>query len=267
MMEQQLAALAVEAATMVARGQDEVFDLLAQRAYELFSADAGVGVGRLWTDREGALEFRLSTGGVPPLDGAWMERAKDLAPQTPSILALARAGVHEPVRVSDVLDLRRFRGTKEFAHLHGVHGGRYPLGAALVYRPDELVFIGLHRVKRDFDDDEVANLRQLQRVLAQAFSFRRTLDDAVRDMTQETPTRTPVLPWLRAMNEEFVPTRREAEVLALVVDGWTNQQIATRLGITERTVRKHLSAVYEQAGLAGRVAAAGWWRSRNISQA
>ena len=265
-MKQQLAALAVEAATLVARGEDEAFDLLAERTYELFGADGGVGVAHVTLDGDD-LDVRLSVGGVPPMGRAWMERAKELAPRTPSILAFRHSGVREPVRVSDVTELRRFWGTEEFAHLHGVHQGRYPLGAAFVYQPDELAFIGLHRIKRDFDDDEVADLRQLQRVLAEAFAFRRTLDDAVRDMTLQTRGPTAVLPWLGLTGEEYLPTRREAEVLALVVDGWTNGQIGTRLGISERTVRKHLSAVYEQAGVSGRAAAAGWWRSLDFRSA
>jgi DNA-binding CsgD family transcriptional regulator len=266
-MKQQLAALAVDAATMVARGQHEVFDLLADRAYELFGADGGVGFCRCLTDDAGAPEIRLHVGGVPPMGAPWMERAKELAPRTPSIVAFRTVGDRDPLRVSDIIELPGFWGTEEFAHLHGVHGGRYPMGAAFVYRPDELAFIGLHRIKRDFDDDDVADLGHLQRILAQAFAFRRSLDDAVRDMTLQTPRRAPALSWLAMMTEEYLPTRREAEVLALVVDGWTNQQIASRLGITERTVRKHLSAVYERAGLAGRAAAAGWWRSRGLHQA
>jgi DNA-binding CsgD family transcriptional regulator len=261
-MKQQLAALAVEAATMVARGEDEVFDVLAERAYVLFGADGGAGLSRWSLDDRGGFQIRLSLGGVPPLSSAWMERTTVLAPQAPSVLAFGRVGVRSPVRVSDVLQLRRLWGTEEFEHLHGVHGGRYPLGAAFVHRSEELVFIGLHRIGRDFDDDDLDDLHQLQQVLAQAFAFRRTLDDAICDMTLQAPRRTAVLPWLQAMTEEYRPTRREAEVLALVVDGWTNGQIATRLGITERTVRKHLSAVYEQAGVAGRAAAAAWWGNR-----
>src|SRR6478672_3850194 len=212
MMRQQFAALAVEAANMVARGQDEVFDYVADRAYELFGAGGGVGFAQL-TDDDGALGIRVATGGVPPMDQAWLQRAKDLAPRTPSIVALRRGGVREPVRVSDVLELRRFWGTEEFAHMHGLHQGRYPVGAAFVYRPDELAFIGLHRIKRDFDDDDLDDLRHLQRVLTQAFAFRRTLDDAIRDMTLRTPKRPAAVPWLRMMTEEYVPTPREAEVL------------------------------------------------------
>jgi len=266
MMRQQLASLAVDAAMMVVRGQDEVFDLVAHGVYELFGADGGVGFCRCGTDDAGAPQIRLHVAGAPPLDAAWMERTRELMPRTPSIVAFRTVGDRDPLRVSDIIELRRFWETEEFAHLHGVHGGRYPMGAAFIYRPDEVAFIGLHRIKRDFDDDDLADLGHLQRILAQAFAFRHNLDDAVRDMTLQAARRAPALTWLGPMIEEYLPTRREAEVLALVADGWTNQQIATRLGISERTVRKHLSAVYERAGLTSRAAAAGWWRSRGLHQ-
>ncbi|HYJ75345.1 MAG TPA: LuxR C-terminal-related transcriptional regulator [Kineosporiaceae bacterium] len=261
-MRQQLAQLAVEAATMIARGEDEVFDLVAQRTYELFGADGGVGFARWRVEDDGSTLLKVSPGGVPRFEQAWLDRALDLAPRTPSMLLLEQAGVREPLRVSDHLEMPRFWGTEEFAVMHGLYDGRYPVGVAVVHQPDEIAFIGLHRIKHDFDDDDLADLRQLQRVLTQAFAFRRTLDETVRDLMGRRPKRTAVLPWLRPLMEEYTPTRREAEVLALMVNGWTNQQIATRLGISERTVRKHLGAVYEQAGLAGRAAAAAWWHGR-----
>jgi DNA-binding CsgD family transcriptional regulator len=60
-------------------------------------------------------------------------------------------------------------------------------------------------------------------------------------------------------------TVREGEVMHLVAEGLTSEQIGRRLGIAERTVRKHLSAVYGKAGLNGRAAAAAWWQ-RNEGQ-
>ena len=73
MMKQQLAALAVEAATMVARGEDEVFDFVAERAYELFGADGGVGFAHV-TDDGGALEIRVATVGCPRGPAWWSGR-------------------------------------------------------------------------------------------------------------------------------------------------------------------------------------------------
>lgn len=53
-------------------------------------------------------------------------------------------------------------------------------------------------------------------------------------------------------------TPREAEVLRLVRDGLTNKQIARRLGISERTVKAHLTSVFTRIGVADRTQAAVW---------
>ncbi len=53
---------------------------------------------------------------------------------------------------------------------------------------------------------------------------------------------------------------REAEVLDLVATGLANKQIARRLGITERTVKAHLTAVFQQLGVTDRTQAALWAR-------
>ncbi|GAA1962628.1 response regulator transcription factor [Nocardioides panacihumi] len=53
---------------------------------------------------------------------------------------------------------------------------------------------------------------------------------------------------------------REREVLALVARGLANKQIATRLGITERTVKVHLGSVFRRIGVADRTSAALWAR-------
>jgi DNA-binding NarL/FixJ family response regulator len=51
-------------------------------------------------------------------------------------------------------------------------------------------------------------------------------------------------------------TPREAEVLKGVVAGKTNQEIGLSLGISEKTVEKHLEGVYNKLGVASRVEAA-----------
>lgn len=47
-------------------------------------------------------------------------------------------------------------------------------------------------------------------------------------------------------------TRREAEIGLLVMNGYSNLQIAETLFIAETTVKKHLSHIYEKAGISGR---------------
>lgn len=57
---------------------------------------------------------------------------------------------------------------------------------------------------------------------------------------------------------------REAEVLRLVVEGLLNKQIAARLGITERTVKAHLTSVYQRIGVADRTQAALWAERHDV---
>jgi DNA-binding NarL/FixJ family response regulator len=51
---------------------------------------------------------------------------------------------------------------------------------------------------------------------------------------------------------------REQEVLRLVTAGLANKQIARRLGITERTVKAHLTSIFATIGVGDRTSAALW---------
>jgi DNA-binding NarL/FixJ family response regulator len=53
-------------------------------------------------------------------------------------------------------------------------------------------------------------------------------------------------------------TAREIEVLELVRQGLANKQIARRLGISERTVKAHLTSVFSAIGVMDRTGAALW---------
>lgn len=47
-------------------------------------------------------------------------------------------------------------------------------------------------------------------------------------------------------------TKRETEIGLLVVNGYSNQRIAEELFISEATVKKHLTHIYEKSGISGR---------------
>ena len=53
-------------------------------------------------------------------------------------------------------------------------------------------------------------------------------------------------------------TEREREVLGLVADGMPNKLIARRLGISERTVKGHLTHIFQRIGVTDRTQAALW---------
>ena len=51
-------------------------------------------------------------------------------------------------------------------------------------------------------------------------------------------------------------SERETQVLRLVVDGKTNQEIGYELGISQKTVEKHLESVFAKLNVSSRVEAA-----------
>jgi DNA-binding NarL/FixJ family response regulator len=59
-------------------------------------------------------------------------------------------------------------------------------------------------------------------------------------------------------------TARETEVLGLVRAGLSNKQIARRLGITERTVKAHLTSCFQRIGVVDRTQAALWAERHGI---
>lgn len=68
----------------------------------------------------------------------------------------------------------------------------------------------------------------------------------------------------KPIDEEL--TAREREVLLLVRDGLANKQIARRLGISERTVKAHLTSVFATIGVADRTAAALWAERHQVTR-
>jgi len=59
-------------------------------------------------------------------------------------------------------------------------------------------------------------------------------------------------------------TDREQEVLQLVARGLPNKLIARELGISEKTVKAHLTTVFQRLGVTDRVQAAMWARDHNV---
>jgi DNA-binding NarL/FixJ family response regulator len=62
----------------------------------------------------------------------------------------------------------------------------------------------------------------------------------------------------RIGSTSFDLTEREREVLLLVRSGLANKQIARKLGISERTVKAHLTKVFQTLGVSDRTQAALW---------
>jgi DNA-binding NarL/FixJ family response regulator len=61
-------------------------------------------------------------------------------------------------------------------------------------------------------------------------------------------------------------TEREREVLSLVAAGLSNKRLARRLGISEKTVKAHLTSVFRRIGVADRTQAAMWATRHGLAE-
>jgi DNA-binding NarL/FixJ family response regulator len=68
----------------------------------------------------------------------------------------------------------------------------------------------------------------------------------------------------RASRERAELSEREREVLRCVAEGMPNKLIARELGISEKTVKTHLTRVFQQIGVTDRTQAALWARDNLV---
>jgi len=94
------------------------------------------------------------------------------------------------------------------------------------------------------------------------------------DAARQVLTRLGAAPELRRL-DALVPvaarpadrlTAREVQVLGLVATGRTNRAIAERLGISEKTVARHLSNIFAKLGLSSRAAATAYAYQHDLLQ-
>jgi DNA-binding CsgD family transcriptional regulator len=272
--EHRIARVAIDVSYAAMRAED-FSEYLVNQTYVLFDADAGVGLTTRGPNGSvAAAQLTVVVAGAPPLSKEAGFRALPFASTHPGFLAMGRAGTTDAIRVSDHTKLREFWTTETYWRMHGHADGRYPASALLIDTFETQIFIALHRRDRDFSDADLASFAALQRPVAAALAFRAALDDTVKLLHHSSgvepgePTacaepRRRSLDAATRLCGDYSPTRREGEVLTLAAQGWTNHQIGRVLGITERTVRKHLTAVYDKAGVRGRAAATAWWQRLN----
>ena len=259
----QLAAASVARDLAVAAARGEPLFPWLPAVVEVLRADTGVGLTRL-RRTGGGIDVSVDVAGSAPVTPAMGRLAAEVADQHPAIPVLSTSGA---VRVSDLVTIRDFWHTDVYERMHGHVGGRYPVAVLLHSSASDVVFLGAHRGTVDFSTEDLHLLEAIQRPLAAALAFRAALDETIAVLGVDGTARACGSPSqdlvpVASLCAAYRPTQREAEVLSLAAAGWTNLRIARRLGITERTVRKHLSSVYEQSGRRGRASAAAWWAAQ-----
>jgi DNA-binding CsgD family transcriptional regulator len=132
-------------------------------------------------------------------------------------------------RISDSLPLDRFRRSALFNDYYRRIRIDHAMALPVYVRGGLLVSFVLNRTRRDFSDRERLLLDLLRPNLARLYARVRTLDGL---------------------------TSREREVLRWIAAGKSDLQIGAILGISPRTVQKHLQHAYEKLGVENRTAAA-----------
>lgn len=250
MREKDFIRLGVEAARVEARGGD-CAQLLADRLQRIVGVEAAVGRWSLGAPTEG----RSVVAGVPMISPAEYRNLVKYTPRHPRFRPDKLINT-TPFRLSDEIRLTTFWNTDVWWYTHGIRGGRYPAGFSLGVHGGQAGMVGLHRADRDFSTDELEYFDLLQEPLQSALRFRAALDRTVRQLNVVDRADTV---------EECRLTPRERDVLALVTTGRTNAMIGNLLGITERTVRKHLTNTYAKLEVSGRTAAAMWYQNASGS--
>jgi DNA-binding NarL/FixJ family response regulator len=149
-------------------------------------------------------------------------------------------------RFSDVTTREELEATALFRDVYVHLGVRHQIAFTLPARSGRVLAIALSRKDRDYSDAERDFLNRARPYLIQAYQNAIAYSEEAR----ESPQR------LEETLREAGLTAREAEVMRLVALGGSNRDIAARLGLSERTVQKHLQNTFDKLDVTSRSEAA-----------
>ena len=147
-------------------------------------------------------------------------------------------------RISDIVRQDDFRRTPLYDEYYRAIGISHAMAVPIHLDSEQLVSFVFNRTRRDFDDRERSRMDLIRPHLGDLYRMNRAVDDA-RAAWGVPRVRPPAGPL----------TGREREVLQWLAGGKTDKDIGAILGISPRTVHKHLQRIYEKLGVETRTAA------------
>jgi DNA-binding CsgD family transcriptional regulator len=182
----------------------------------------------------------------PELDPVWNDRFAGLAHENPLYIRWSRTRDGRPYRFSDVTTREQLEATALYRQVYAPLGIRHQIAFTLPGEPDRVIALALHREDRDFSDGERDFLARARPYLIQAYRNALALSEAEQG--------SPAL-LVTALGRAGL-TKREAEVVRLIALGQSNADAAARLGLSDRTVQKHLERAFPKLGVTTRSQAA-----------
>ncbi len=173
------------------------------------------------------------------------------AHENPILRNYLRTGDGGATRFSDVISGEELHELEIYKRLYAPMAVEHQIAFTLPGAPGRVLAIALSRGGSDYSDLERAFLNRARPFLIQA--YRNALAFESLRIGQGDGRDQRIVRALRAAGL----TRREAEVVRMVALGMSNQHIAAVLGISYRTVGKHLEHGFRKLGVGDRSTAAG----------
>jgi DNA-binding CsgD family transcriptional regulator len=194
---------------------------------------------------------------IRPEQPAFLHRAYgEYAFQNPLMVRYIETLDGRPYRFSDVISQADLHELDLYKRVYRPMGVEHQMAFTLPASPGRVLAIALSRGDPDYSDAERNLIEQARPFLLQA--WRNAVEHtALRDELAERPGRRRAADWMpvEALRARGL-TLRQAEVLSLVAQGRSNRDAGAMLGISERTVQKHLEHCYRVLATPGRSAAA-----------
>lgn len=171
------------------------------------------------------------------------------ADQNPLIERYRQTQDGRAYRISDLVTQDEFHSRQIYTEVYAHLGVEAQMAICLPSEQGHVFGIALSR-SYDYTDDERDLLNEARPFLIQAYRTAlemETLRDAASGLQADTAADD-----LRAAGL----THREQEVLQLVATGRSNQETADELGLSVRTVQKHLERAFRKLGVRSRTEAA-----------
>ena len=158
-------------------------------------------------------------------------------------------------RFSDVISSDELHSLALYREVYAPLGVEHQLAFTLPSNSDRVLAIALSRCSRDYSDAEREFVNRARPFLIPAYLNAIAFESARARWPLADRSGELVTPLVASLTAVGV-TRREAQVLRLVAVGRSNHHIAAELGISDRTVGKHLEHCFRKLGVRDRSTAA-----------
>lgn len=184
----------------------------------------------------------------PEIDSKWLDVFGRLVHENPLVRRLEETRDGRAYRITDVVSQEEYRSLRIYRDFYGIIGVEYQMAFTLPHSQDRILGVALSRKHENYTDAEREFVNQARPFLIQAY---RNAVEFERARTIHGSNGAALLYSLQSKGL----TTREAEVIRYVALGRSNRDAATALGISERTIGKHLERAFKKLGVANRSAA------------